>query len=323
MGLVVAVAQLARIGAVRVGRVHRRADREAGDQPPARDAVDHGELLGHPRRRIVEGEAVAEHADGRVRRPPGQRRGDQVGRRHQAVAVRVMLVAADGIEAAGGRVLELVEELVVHVVCALGVEQRGVDVDPDRGMLVLEVVGQLLVGHQVKPQEFHGSVSRPCREVPSLPHRSAGGRALRAAIGIAGQVCRGSLWCKRHDVVAAAALSFVGKVNPIAASQQKRHASRRDRLRPAISIFRGCKRRSPATNPRVGSSRVSCSHTGMGSGSVSRPALLLLEEALLVERACRCSNADENRKGDKRGGDDFHDPDPSRFNRGLFARPER
>ena len=155
VGLVVAVAQLARVGAVGIGRVHRRADREAGDQAPARDAVDHGELFGHPRRRIVEREAVAEHADRRVGGAARQRRGDQVRRRHQAVAVGVVLVAADGVEAALGRVLELVEELVVHVMRALGVEQRGVDVDPDGGVLVLEVVGQLLVGHQVEPEEFH------------------------------------------------------------------------------------------------------------------------------------------------------------------------
>ena len=157
VGLVVAVAQLARVGAVGISRVHRRADREAGDEPAARDAVDHGELFGYPRRRIVEREAVAEHADRRVRGAPRQRRGDQVWRRHQAVAVGMMLVAADRVEAALGRMLELVEELVVHVMRALGVEQRGVDVDPDGRVLLLEIVGQLLVGHQVKPQEFHVS----------------------------------------------------------------------------------------------------------------------------------------------------------------------
>ena len=41
--------------------------------------------------------------------------GDQVGRRHQAVAVGMMLVHADRVEAAFGGVFELVHEVVVHV----------------------------------------------------------------------------------------------------------------------------------------------------------------------------------------------------------------
>ena len=172
--LVVALAQLARVGAVGVGGVHRRAHREAGDQPAARDAVDHGELLRHARRRVIEREAVAEHADRRAGGAPRQRRGDQVRRRHQAVAVGMMLVAADRIEAALRRVFELVEELVVHAVRALRVEQRGVDVDPDRGVPVLEVVRQLLVGHQVEPEELHGSALPSAQRLLGLPPAFAG-----------------------------------------------------------------------------------------------------------------------------------------------------
>ncbi len=67
---------------------------------------------------------------------------------------------ADGVEAELGGVLQLVHELVVHVVRAPGVEQRGVDVDPHRGVLLAEVVRQLRVGHQVEPQELHGGPSR-------------------------------------------------------------------------------------------------------------------------------------------------------------------
>ena len=155
MRLVVAVAQQRRVLAVGVAGVHRRADREAGDQPPAGDAVDHGELFGDARRRVVERQRVAHDADRGVGGAARQRRGDQVGRRHQAVAVGVVLVHADRVEAAVGGVFELVHEVVVHVVRAPRVEQRGVDVHPDRGVLVAEVLRQLGVGHQVEPHEFH------------------------------------------------------------------------------------------------------------------------------------------------------------------------
>src|SRR6516164_3770967 len=43
--LVITVAQHARVLAIGEAGVHRRADREAGDQPPARDAVDHREFF--------------------------------------------------------------------------------------------------------------------------------------------------------------------------------------------------------------------------------------------------------------------------------------
>ena len=57
--LVIALAQHRRVLAIGVAGVHRRADREAGDQPAARDAVDHREFFGHARRRIVERQRIA------------------------------------------------------------------------------------------------------------------------------------------------------------------------------------------------------------------------------------------------------------------------
>ena len=157
--LVVALAQLRRVLAVGEAVVHRRADRKAGDQPTAGDAVDHRELLGDAGRRVVQRQRVAHHADRRVGGAAGQRRGDQVGRRHQAVAVGMVLVDADRVVAAGGGVFELVHEVVVHVMRAPRVEQRRVDVDPHRRMLLAEVVRQFGVRHQVEPHELHGAAA--------------------------------------------------------------------------------------------------------------------------------------------------------------------
>ena len=152
----IALAQQAWVLAIAIAGVHRRADREAGDQPPARDHVDHRELFSDARRRIVESKRIAHHADRGIPCAPRQCRRDQVGRRHKAVAVGVVLVAAHGIEAAVGRELHLVHEVVVHQVRALWVEQRRMDVDPHRRMLLPEVLRQFGVRHQMEPQEFHG-----------------------------------------------------------------------------------------------------------------------------------------------------------------------
>ena len=72
--LVIALAELARVLAVGEAVVHRRADREAGDQPAAGDAVDHREFFGDAGRRVVQRERVAHHADRRVGGAAGQRR---------------------------------------------------------------------------------------------------------------------------------------------------------------------------------------------------------------------------------------------------------
>ena len=185
MRLEIALPQQARVLAVGIAGVHRRADGEARDQPSARDAVDHRELFGHACRRIVERERVAHHAERGVGGAPREGTGNEVRRRHQPVAVGMMLVHADRVEADLGCVFELVHEVVVHVMRPARVEQRRMDVDPHRGMLLVEVVRKLRVRHQVKPHELHRVLPEtrtaevnerlPARKVPRLGRtRNAG-----------------------------------------------------------------------------------------------------------------------------------------------------
>ena len=154
--LMIAVAQQRRVLAVGEAGVHRRADREPGDQPPAGDHVDHGELFCHARRRIVQRQRVAHDAQRRVGGAPRQRGSDQVRRRHQAVAVGVMLVHAHRVEAANRGVFEFVHEVVVHVMRTARIEHRGMDVHPDRRVLVAEAGRQFGVRHQMEPHQAHG-----------------------------------------------------------------------------------------------------------------------------------------------------------------------
>ena len=60
------------------------ADDHPGDEAPAADAVDHGELLGDPGRRVVEGQRVADHGDLHPGALAGDDRRHQVRRRHRA-----------------------------------------------------------------------------------------------------------------------------------------------------------------------------------------------------------------------------------------------
>src|SRR5437762_10478811 len=52
------------------------------DQPPARDDVEHRELLRDADRRVVERDRVAEHEEVRILAAARERGGHQVGRRH-------------------------------------------------------------------------------------------------------------------------------------------------------------------------------------------------------------------------------------------------
>jgi hypothetical protein len=60
----IALAQGRRDAAIGVVRVHRGADREAGDEPATRQHVEHREFLGDADRRLVERDRAAEHDEG-------------------------------------------------------------------------------------------------------------------------------------------------------------------------------------------------------------------------------------------------------------------
>ena len=145
--LVVLVAQRGgRLAVTEIG-VHRRADREPGDQPAAAHHVEHGELLGHANRRVVQGDAVAHDHQRCLRRAARQRRPHDVGRRHEAVGVLVMLVHADAVEPETVGEFQLIEVLVVQMVSPFGIEQRTRHVHPHAAVLVLEIVRQIRVRH--------------------------------------------------------------------------------------------------------------------------------------------------------------------------------
>src|SRR5580658_5943272 len=66
-----------------------------------------------------------------------------------------MLVHADRVIAEIGRVFKLIHEVVVHQMRALRIEQRRVNIDPDRRMLLFEVLRQFGVRHQMEPHQLH------------------------------------------------------------------------------------------------------------------------------------------------------------------------
>jgi hypothetical protein len=156
--LVVPVAQGGRIDPVGEVHVHRRADGEARHEPAAREQIEHREFLGHAQRRVVRREAVAEHDERGLRRAPRQGRRHDVRGRHEAVGVVVVLVDAQAVEALLLGELELVQEFLVESLRLLGVEEVVRDVDPDRSVLPLEVVGQKPVRHEVEEADFHGDL---------------------------------------------------------------------------------------------------------------------------------------------------------------------
>src|SRR5206468_2138193 len=89
----------------------------------------------------------------------------------ETVRVLVMLVGADAIESALRRVQELVQRPVVVLADPAGVGKLPPGrCDPDGFVALLEVRGELPVGHQVEGADLHGlSVSL----VPWRPHEAA------------------------------------------------------------------------------------------------------------------------------------------------------
>ncbi len=67
----------------------------------------------------------------------------------------MMLVDAQAVEAHVVGELELVEVVIIQPMANLGVVEVARNVDPHAMVLLLEVVGQVTIGHQVKPRKFH------------------------------------------------------------------------------------------------------------------------------------------------------------------------
>ena len=139
---------------------------------PREKQVEHRDLLGDPDRRVVEGDRVAEHRDRRPRRAAGEDRGDQVRRRHQPVAVVVVLVDADAVEPA----LLGVDELVDVARRSSRPSPRGRTAPGSMSTqtlrcLLVEVLREVRIRHEVEPQQLHWRPSiagrRPARPRPS------------------------------------------------------------------------------------------------------------------------------------------------------------
>ena len=128
---------------VREVGVHGGADRKAGDEPTAGDAVEHGKLFGNPDRRIVQRDRVADDANCRLAGAPCEGRSDDIRARHQAVAVLVMFVAANPVETDRLSKLELVEVGIVDTICFFRIEQRIRDIYPHRAMFLFEVITKI------------------------------------------------------------------------------------------------------------------------------------------------------------------------------------
>jgi hypothetical protein len=139
------------------------ADHLSGDDAPARDAIEHGDLLGHARGRVVERQRVAHDGDLDPPRAHGEHGRDDVRRRHQAIRILVMLVHADAVEAERLGLGELIDVFVVVDLRFFGVEEVVGHPDPGRVVLLLEVGRKIPVRHRVEEEVLHGALLRDHR----------------------------------------------------------------------------------------------------------------------------------------------------------------
>lgn len=94
----------------------------------------------------------------------------------------MVFVHEDAVEAIFGREFELVHEIVVDAVGAFGVEEAGVDVDSDGGMLLAEVLREIGVGHEVEPQKLHGFSRSDARVSCGSARFGSSGLAMRRPV---------------------------------------------------------------------------------------------------------------------------------------------
>ena len=160
--LAVALALFDRDDGVRDRRVRRQPRGEAGNQPPAADAVEHRVFLGDARRRRGRGQRRAELDDRDVLAVglPRQHRAHDARIGHEAIDVLVMLVGAQPVQAGLRGMEHLVQRRVVVLADLVGigdVEPDGIDIG--RVVPLLEIGRQVPIGHQVEHADFHGSTS--------------------------------------------------------------------------------------------------------------------------------------------------------------------
>src|SRR5262249_18722942 len=90
-----------------------------------------------------------------------------------------MLVDADGVEAHGRRIFELVHELVIDAMADFGIEERARDIPPQGIVPLPEILRQFRIRHEMEPHELHGGLLR----CPPACSREMGGSATGPAHG--------------------------------------------------------------------------------------------------------------------------------------------
>ena len=146
------VEALARVGGIDGGGEVLGGDaaHETRDHAPAGGDVQHGDLLGEAQRVLAQGQAVAEDGDLGAAGAAHEHGRHDVGARHGAVAVLVVLVHADAVPAEPLRVLQLVEVLVVEGVADGGIVVAVGEGHPRRRLVVLH-----RVRHEVEVVKLH------------------------------------------------------------------------------------------------------------------------------------------------------------------------
>src|SRR5262249_55890554 len=79
-----------------------------------------------------------------------------VGRGHQPIGILVMLVHADAVEAKFIGIRQGVDVLAIKLLALDRIVERVGKPDPGRIVLLVEVVGKIGPGHQVKEKVLHG-----------------------------------------------------------------------------------------------------------------------------------------------------------------------
>ena len=163
-----------RRGHIVVERLRSRARRKAGDQAAIRHVVEHGVFLRHAQRIEMQRQEVAENDDLAALGLLRQRGRDQIGRRHQAIDVLMMLVEHHAVEADLVGIGELVDIFPIEAAASLGVPQAVRHGDPAGLVSLVEVGGQIRIRHEM-----------PAVELDRLGHAS-----LPNSIRLAWKSCR-------------------------------------------------------------------------------------------------------------------------------------